>query len=148
MHLARSWYQGQRFVASGAFPRRFLEYSLTRFSKKFFSPGGLMFPSIRTGCLFWSVNSVHGHRVIGWWRIWCSHTSCANSFQWVPRGGIDDEFHLNVNRAADDVNDMHFKETSGRFGVHEAEAKSHWSSFVMANKFVAEAEARHKSLIF
>ena len=54
--------------------------------------------------------------------------------------GINNEFHFGVNHAADDV-------AVDQFGVEEA-CKVTVESFVTADHFVAEAEARHESALF
>jgi hypothetical protein len=63
------------------------------------------------------------------------------------REGIDNEFHLDVNCTDDDINDTFFGKTVSQFGVEEA-CKVTAKPFVVADKFVAEAEARHESVLF
>jgi hypothetical protein len=63
------------------------------------------------------------------------------------REGIDDEFHLDVNCTADDIDDTFFGKTNSQFGVEEA-CKVTVEPFVAADKFVAEAKTRHESTLF
>ena len=61
--------------------------------------------------------------------------------------GINNEFHFNADRTADDVGDACCRKAIDQFGVEEA-CKVAVESFITANQFVAEAEARHKSALF
>jgi hypothetical protein len=63
------------------------------------------------------------------------------------REGIDNEFHLDVNCTADDINDAFFGKTVSQLGVEEA-CKVTVEPFVTADKFVAETEARHEVVFF
>ena len=59
----------------------------------------------------------------------------------------DNKFHFDVDCAADDVSDTCCRKAVDQFRVEEA-CKVAVESFVMADQFVAEAEARHKSALF
>jgi hypothetical protein len=63
------------------------------------------------------------------------------------REGINNEFHLNVNCTADDIDDTFFGKTISQFGVAEA-CKVTMEPFVAAFVFVAETKARHESALF
>jgi hypothetical protein len=63
------------------------------------------------------------------------------------REGINNKFHLNVNCTADNIDDGFFGKTVSQFGVEEA-CKVTVEPFVAADKFVAEAKARHESMLF
>ncbi len=63
------------------------------------------------------------------------------------RKGIDNESHLDVNCTADDINDAFFRKMVSQFGVEEA-CKVTVEPFIAADKFVAEAEARHESMLY
>jgi hypothetical protein len=87
------------------------------------------------------------------------------SIQWTPApqsclpGGISSllapspphnkqhKFHLGVNCTADDIDDAFFGKMISQFGVEEA-CKVTVEPFVIADKFVAEAKARHESVLF
>jgi hypothetical protein len=61
--------------------------------------------------------------------------------------GINNKFHFNVDRAADDDDDMCCRKAVDRFGVEEA-CEVAMESFITADQFVAEAEARLESALF
>ena len=61
--------------------------------------------------------------------------------------GINNKFHFNVDRAADDVDDTCCRKAVDQFGVEEA-CEVAVESFIMADQFVAEAEARLESALF
>ena len=61
--------------------------------------------------------------------------------------GINNKFHFDVDRAADDVDDTCCRKAVDQFGVEEA-CEVAVESFVTADQFVAEAEARHESALF
>ena len=63
------------------------------------------------------------------------------------RKGIDNESHLDVNCTADDINDAFFRKMVSQFGVEEA-CKVTVEPFVAADQFIAEAKARHESILF
>ena len=57
------------------------------------------------------------------------------------------QFHLNADCVIDDFDDAIIREAAGQFGVDEA-CKVTVEPFIMANEFVAEAEAGHESALF
>ena len=59
----------------------------------------------------------------------------------------NNEFHFNVDRTADDVDDMCCRKAVDQFGVEEA-CKAAVESFITADQLVAEAEARHEPMLF
>ena len=61
--------------------------------------------------------------------------------------GINNKFYFDVDCTADDVGDACSKKAVDYFGVEEA-CKVAVESFVTADQFVAEAEARHGSALF
>jgi hypothetical protein len=61
--------------------------------------------------------------------------------------GINNEFHFDVDCAADDVGDACCRKAVDQFGVEEA-CKVAVESFVTADQFIAEAEARNESVLF
>jgi hypothetical protein len=63
------------------------------------------------------------------------------------REGIDNKFHLDVNCTADDIDDAFWGKMVSQFGV-EVTCKVTVEPFVAADKFIAEAKARHKSALF
>ena len=60
---------------------------------------------------------------------------------------INNKFHFDVDRAADDAGDACCRKAIDQFGVEEA-CKVAVESFVTADQFIAEAEARHESALF
>jgi hypothetical protein len=60
--------------------------------------------------------------------------------------GINNKFHFGVDRAADDVSDACCRKVVDQFGAEEA-CEVTVESFVVADQFVAEAEARHESML-
>jgi hypothetical protein len=63
------------------------------------------------------------------------------------REGIDNEFHLDVNCTAYDIDDTFFGKTASQFGVEEA-CKVKVEPFVAADEFIAETKARHEFALF
>ena len=63
------------------------------------------------------------------------------------REGINNKFHFDVDHTADDVGDMCYRKMVDQCGVEEA-CKVAVESFITADQFVAEAEARHESALF
>ena len=62
---------------------------------------------------------------------------------------INNKFHFDVDRAADDSGDACCRKVVDQFGVEEAcKIAVAVESFVTADQFVAEAEARHESALF
>ena len=61
--------------------------------------------------------------------------------------GINNKFHFDVDRDADDVGDACCRKSVDQFGVEET-YKVAVESFIVADRFVAEAEARHESARF
>ena len=57
------------------------------------------------------------------------------------------QFHLNADCVIDDFDNAIIREAAGQSGVDEA-CKVTVEPFIMANEFVAEAEARHESALF
>ena len=62
------------------------------------------------------------------------------------REGINNKFHFNVDRTADDVNDACFRKAVDQFRVKQA-CEVTVEPIIVADEFVAGAEARHKSAL-
>jgi hypothetical protein len=125
-----------------------IEYLPTRFSKKFVFPRRLIVSIHSKGLPIFVVSTAAkgDQESVGAELDIVPHHDRIDSNEF-NREGINNKFHLNVNCTVDDIDDAFFEKTVSQFGVEEA-CKVTVEPFVTADKFDAEAKARHESLPF